>query len=102
MRVWAIFFITLVFFIAATRASAQEGAYSTRYDFNFYFDQNTDVLDVALDITLSNLRSDVYITEYTLRLPKHIDFKNLRVSDDFGKIPYVTSQLKNAKQITFK
>lgn len=99
-----IFFIFSALFLMPTAVSAQEEntTYSVQYDFDFSIDASTNVLDVDLTVTLSNLRSDVYINEYTIRFPKNVEFKNLRVADSTGRVPYVVADKKTTREITFK
>ncbi len=99
-----IFFIFSALFVLIPNAHAQEenNTYSVQYDFDFSVDELTNVLDVDLTVTLTNLRSDVYINEYTIRFPKNVEFKNLRVADSTGKIPYVVADKKTTREITFK
>lgn len=86
----------------SVHAQEQNNTYTVQYDFDFSIDAQTNVLDVDLTVTLSNLRSDVYINEYSIRFPKNVEFKNLRVADSTGKVPYVIAEKKNAKEIVFK
>ena len=100
-------FIILIFTVfslvtPAVHAQEENTTYSVQYDFDFAIDASTNVLDVDLTVTLTNLRSDVYINEYTLRFPKNVQFKNLRVADSTGKVPYVVADKKATREITFK
>jgi hypothetical protein len=81
---------------------AQEDTYSVNYIFNFYARSDSTQLDVDLDILLTNIRSDVYITEYTLSFPQNFLFKNLRVTNEDGTVPYVISEDHQHKKLTFK
>lgn len=100
----AIFLIVSILLCLQSPVHAQgdNGSYSVVYDFDFGIDAETNVLDVDLTVTLSNLRSDVYINEYTIRFPKNVEFKNLRVADSTGRVPYVVADKKTTREITFK
>lgn len=88
--------------MCTTPLRAQEETYTVDYDFNFFIQRHTTDLDVELDITLTNLRSDVYINEYVMRFPRNFFFKNLQVTDEGKTIPYVVAEKNGAKQITFR
>lgn len=88
--------------LIVTPVHAQEDTYTVEYDFNFFIQPNTTDLNVDLDITLTNIRSDVYINEYAMKFPRNFFFKNLRVTGADGSVPYIVSEKDNAKNITFR
>jgi len=103
--VYSVIFVFVGFLLChlgPVHAQGDNGSYSVVYDFDFAIDASTNVLDVDLTVTLSNLRSDVYINEYTIRFPKNVEFKNLRVADSTGRVPYVVADKKTTREITFK
>lgn len=83
-------------------AYAQENTYTVDYNFDFYMYDNSTDIDVALSIVLTNLRSDIYITEYTLRLPKNFLFKDLKVLQSGKQVPFVVVDKDTSKNIIFK
>ncbi len=81
---------------------AQDTTYTVDYDFHYYIQQNSSSVDVELSITLTNLRSDVYVTEYTMRFPKNFVMKNLEVSSKDKQVPYVVADKNGSKELTFR
>lgn len=81
---------------------AQESAFKVDYNFEFYAQNDSPDLDVDLDIILTNVRSDVYITEYSMRFPRNFFFKNLSVTREGQDIPFVVSEEDSMKLLTFK
>lgn len=96
--------ITLIatFVSATSPVNAQQSSHSVTYDFSFYMKEDSPDVDVVLDITLTNLRSDVYITEYSIKLPKYLTFSNLLITDGVSKVPFVTAERSDYKELIFR
>lgn len=77
--------------VHAEAETKRPDTHSVQYDFEFYIDQDTTSVDVDLAITLTNLRSDVYIQEYSLLFPNTLTFQNLRITQEKEDIPFVQS-----------
>lgn len=93
--------VLCLFVIIPARVQAQENPYSVDYTFNFYINDSSPHVGVKLDVSLTNVRPDVYITEYSLLLPQNFIYKDLKVRDDGGTLPYVSSESDGMKKITF-
>ncbi len=87
--------------VHAQETPKSPNTHTVAYDFDFYIDQDTTNVDVDLGITLTNLRSDVYISEYSLTFPTTIQFQNLRITQEKEDIPFVQSTGDQTQRITF-
>lgn len=87
-------FITycIVFFalytILYTPYSAFAADYKSDYQTEYFLTENNGALDikVRLTIRITNLRSDIYVSKFSISFPKAFVIKNLKAYDDNGEI----------------
>ncbi|OGK15565.1 hypothetical protein A3H80_04515 [Candidatus Roizmanbacteria bacterium RIFCSPLOWO2_02_FULL_37_19] len=97
--VFVFFFSLVCFFSRIPPAYAQ--TYQVVYDFDFYLTQSKDI-DVKLTITLTNLRPDLYINEFSLTFPSSFFSEKFIAKNELGvDIPYVITPYKNMTKVTF-
>ena len=62
--------------------------FTTNYDVEYNLSQENDSLNskVRFNISITNLRSDVYVNRFTISFPKTFAINNLKVFDDTGEI----------------
>lgn len=100
-RILGIVFSLLLFVLFTLPANAQTTTYTVDYNFTFTPD-NKEGLDVALSINLKNLRSDLYINEFSLTFPKNFITDTISAEDTAGPIDFVRSEIATGMRITFK
>src|SRR3989338_1801383 len=97
--VFVFFFSLVCFFSRISQAYAQ--TYQVVYDFDFYLTQSKDI-DVKITITLTNLRPDLYINEFSLTFPSRFFSEKFIAKNELGvDIPYVITPYKNMTKVTF-
>ncbi|OGK29133.1 hypothetical protein A3D06_00685 [Candidatus Roizmanbacteria bacterium RIFCSPHIGHO2_02_FULL_40_9] len=78
-----------------------QSTHEITYDFNFYINKTSD-LDVELDISLKNLRADLYINEFSLTFPNNFNSDNLRAQSESGEpIPFIINKYQVNTKVTF-
>lgn len=104
MKKFVLGFICLIFvtFPAYAQDSKVPNTHSVAYDFDFFIDNASSRIDVDLAITLTNKRSDVYISEYTLTFPNSLSFDNLRITHDSEDVPFKHVTNDNTQRITIQ
>ena len=97
-----IFFLSLSLFFIFTPPIFANEAFKSAYEFNYSLQKNGQNIRsrVATTITLTNLKSDIYVKKLSLIFPATFAIKNINARDNLGPI---TPQVeKDQKAITIK
>lgn len=98
-------FSILVCFVIFLSLSFPTHAQATTYtvDYNFVFTPDSkENLDVVLNVHLKNLRSDLYINEFSLTFPSNFISGPIIARDSNGPIDFVRSEIATGMKVTFK
>jgi hypothetical protein len=91
----------LVFVFSSFPVNAQASTYTVDYNFSFAPDSKEN-LDVKLQIHLKNLRSDLYINEFSLTFPPNFITGSIKAEDAEGPVEFVRQDIATGMKITFK
>lgn len=94
-----VFFFSFVFyFLSASFTYAAD--FKSDYQVEYFLSENKDSLTTRVNfkISITNLRSDVYVAKFTIAYPKSFIIHNLKAADDQGVItPQVIDEDKKTK-----
>lgn len=100
-RVLRLFFIFLTaFFVIVPFSVLAAEDHTTSYQTDYYIRRNGDEIhtDVAYLLTITNLRSDVYVKKFSLAFPDTFRIEDIRASDDKGAVePVIAHEGGNIK-----
>lgn len=94
-----IFFLCLVIFCSCSVIVKAED-YQNNYNVEYFLNEDKDSLvsHVKFTVTITNLRSDLYVKKFGLAFPKSFAIKNLNASDSDGTIkPSITEDNKKTR-----
>ena len=97
------FFVTSFVFSSIpfqNKARVEAASFSVSYDLTFTFN-NSGVADVTQKITLKNLTSDLFPSEYSLNIGSN-NIKNVKGKDSLGSISVSSKKTKKATILTAK
>lgn len=96
-----IFFILLTsYFFLFTSAVHADDDFRSDYQVEYFLtsENNTIQNNVNFDIQITNFRSDIFVSKFSISFPKTFTIRNLRVSDDNGEIqPQLTVEDQETK-----
>ncbi len=89
-----LFFIFLAIFSLFINVKVYAGDFRSDYRVEYFLSQNQGNLNtrVSFNIKITNLRSDIYVSKFSISFPRNFIVRNLTAADDSGPItPKVTS-----------
>src|SRR3989344_575538 len=82
-----IYIISLILLLLSFVTSTSAQAYKTIYEIEYTI-KNQNTLSALIKTSVTNLKGDLYLKDFTLGLPKNIKLSKLTVSDDLGPVTY--------------
>ncbi|MFN4212655.1 MAG: transglutaminase-like domain-containing protein [Microgenomates group bacterium] len=94
----------LVFCFIFYASSVKAADFKSDYQVEYFLTENKDNLssNVNFKITITNLRSDVYVSKFTISSPKSFVIHNLKAYDDKGEITPVIENEETRTKITLQ
>lgn len=101
-NLFILFFTAVLFLFCITPAvsAQQENSFKVLYDARYQLHLNGDA-DVDFDVVITNLRSDVYVREFSLAFPSHYSMSTPTAEDDFGTVIPTVENTQTSNKITF-
>ncbi|MDO8497792.1 MAG: transglutaminase-like domain-containing protein [bacterium] len=100
----AILFFLVAFLSFPSRSFASD--FKTRYDVDYYLSEEGQTLSThaVFNLKVTNLRSDVFVSQVALAFPKSFDIRNLSAKDSIGEVkPDLVHDDKNIQvNLTFR